>query len=204
VSAAFVRLVLASGSPRRHELLGRLLAHEVQPPTVGESQLPGEAADHYVVRLAREKAMSVAATNRDCVVLAADTAVLLDGEILGKPAGADDARRMLRSLSGRAHEVLTAMHLVFAEREASHLERATVRFMPLGTEIIEWYVASGEPTDKAGAYAVQGLGAVLVRGLEGNVQAVVGLPLSPLPSLFAAVGLELRRSDAALALSRRA
>lgn len=199
-----VRLILASGSPRRHALLARLLAHEVRSPDVDEARRPGEPSDRYVARMAGTKARAVAVGAGDCAVLAADTIVVVDDAVLGKPSDAADARRMLRLLAGRTHEVLTAVHVIFARAEAAHLERAAVRFAEASDELLDWYVASGEPDDKAGAYAVQGLGAVLVERLEGNVQAVVGLPLAPLPALFAAVGLHLARDGAALVLSRRA
>lgn len=184
------RLVLASQSPRRRELLEQLgLAPEVRPARTDESVLPGEAPRDYVLRVAREKARAVAGD----VVLAADTAVVLRGEVLGKPGDAEDARRMLRALSGTAHEVLTG---VCVRRAAVRLELAqvvatAVRFAPLAPAAIEWYVRTGEPLDKAGAYAIQGAGGAFVLGVDGSVSNVVGLPLAETAELLRRAGLAL-------------
>jgi septum formation protein len=184
------RLVLASQSPRRRELLEQLgLAPEVRPARTDESVLPGEAPRDYVLRVAREKARAVDGD----VVLAADTAVVLGGEVLGKPVGAEDARRMLRALSGSAHEVLTG---VCVRRAAVRLELAqvvstAVRFAPLTPAAIEWYVRTGEPLDKAGAYAIQGAGGAFVLGVDGSVSNVVGLPLAETADLLRRAGLAL-------------
>jgi septum formation protein len=184
------RLVLASQSPRRRELLEQLgLAPEVRPARTDESVLPGEAPRDYVLRVAREKARAVEGD----VVLAADTAVVLRGEVLGKPGGAEDARRMLRALSGSTHEVLTG---VCVRRGAVRLELAqvvstAVRFAPLAPAAIEWYVRTGEPLDKAGAYAIQGAGGAFVLGVEGSVSNVVGLPLAETADLLRRAGLAL-------------
>jgi septum formation protein len=184
------RLVLASQSPRRRELLEQLgLALEVRPARTDESVLPGEAARDYVLRVAREKARAVPGD----VVVAADTAVVLDGEVLGKPRDREDARRMLRALSGSAHEVLTG---VCVRRPAVRLELAqvvstAVRFAPLGAAAIEWYVSTGEPLDKAGAYAIQGAGGAFVLGVDGSVSNVVGLPLAETADLLRRAGLAL-------------
>ena len=151
------RLTLASQSPRRRELLAQLgLALEVRPAHADESVRPGEPPRDYVLRVAREKARAVPGD----LVLGADTAVVLGAEVLGKPAGAEDARRMLRALSGTDHEVLTA---VVVRRATPALEldavvATRVRFARLGEREIEWYVGTGEPLDKAGAYAIQGSG----------------------------------------------
>ena len=184
------RLVLASQSPRRRELLGQLgLALEVRPAHADESVAPGEAPRDYVLRVARDKARAVSGD----VVLAADTAVVLGAEVLGKPADAADARRMLRALSGTTHEVLTA---VVVRRTAIRLEldavvSTKVRFAPLSAAAVDWYVATGEPLDKAGAYAIQGAGGAFVLGVEGSVSNVVGLPLTETAALLRRAGLAL-------------
>jgi septum formation protein len=197
--ASTPRLVLASGSPRRRELLAGLgLRFAVRAADADETPLPDEPADEMVLRLAEEKARAVAeqvaaAGEADAVVLAADTTVVLDGEILGKPLDPADAARMLERLSGREHEVLTGLALVDLTREASAgaLERTRVRFTTLTSADVAWYVASGEPLDKAGAYGVQGLGALFVEAVEGNYTNVVGLPLPAVRRLFAALGYDL-------------
>ena len=192
-----MRVVLASQSPRRRELLASVgVSVEVRPSTTDESVLPGEAADAYVRRLAREKAGAVPASPGE-LVLAADTAVVLGSEILGKPRDEDDARRMLRALSGSTHVVLTGVH-ARARPEAGPAVRSetisvssAVRFITLSDERIAWYVATGEPLDKAGAYAVQGAGGSLVRGIAGSVSNVVGLPLAETLALLGRLGLVL-------------
>jgi septum formation protein len=192
------RLVLASGSPRRRELLAGLgLAFEVRPVDLDEAVLPGEEPRSYVERLARAKA---AACGRDSeVILAADTTVVLDGAILGKPAGASEAEAMLGRLAGREHVVLTGVTVLEAAsgREATEVETSRVRIAPLSPERVRWYVATGEPLDKAGAYAIQGLGALLVEEVHGNYTNVVGLPLPLTGRLFGELGYDL------LAFSRR-
>jgi len=150
---------------------------------------PGEPPRDYVLRVAREKARAVPGD----LVLAADTAVVLGDEVLGKPEGDDDARRMLRALSGTDHEVLTA---VVVRRTAPALEldalvATRVRFERLGAREIDWYVATGEPLDKAGAYAIQGAGGAFVRSVEGSVSNVVGLPLAETAELLRRAGLPL-------------
>lgn len=184
------RLVLASQSPRRRELLGQLgLALEVRPAHADESVAPGEPPRDYVLRVARDKARAVPGE----LVLAADTAVVLGGEVLGKPEGEEDARRMLRALSGTDHEVLTA---VVVRRTAPALEldavvATRVRFAPLSAREIDWYVGTGEPLDKAGAYAIQGAGGAFVLAVEGSVSNVVGLPLAETAALLRRAGLAL-------------
>jgi septum formation protein len=189
------RLVLASQSPRRRELLAQLgVALEVRPAHADEAVLPGEAPRDYVLRVARDKARAV----QGDVVLAADTAVVLGGEVLGKPADAGDARRMLRALSGTTHDVLTA---VVVRRAAIRLEldalvATRVRFAALSPGEVDWYVATGEPLDKAGAYAIQGAGGAFVLAVEGSVSNVVGLPLAETAALLARAGLPLPWSAA--------
>ncbi|MGD1146363.1 MAG: Maf family nucleotide pyrophosphatase [Thermoanaerobaculaceae bacterium] len=199
-----VRLVLGSGSPRRLELLGRLgLVVEVIAPGVDETQLPGESPPLHALRVARLKARWVSERFHDRPVLAADTVVALGEAVYGKPRNRAEAASMLAELAGRTHTVLTALVLHFMGREACHLEAAAVTMVPFRRELVEWYVATGEGDDKAGAYAVQGGGAILVERVEGNVEAVMGLPLAPLPALCAEVGLCLAREGDRLALSRR-
>jgi septum formation protein len=186
------RLVLASQSPRRRELLGQLgLALEIRPADTDERVLPGAPARDYVLRVAREKARAVPGD----VVLAADTAVVLRGEVLGKPLDAEDARRMLRALSGTRHEVLTG---VCVRRNASALGveldavvATEVAFARLGDAEIDWYVGTGEPLDKAGAYAIQGSGGAFVEEVRGSVSNVVGLPLAETAALLRRAGFPL-------------
>jgi septum formation protein len=192
-----MRLVLASQSPRRRELLASVgIPVDVRPADTDESVRVGEGADEYVRRLAREKARAVACSECE-LVLAADTAVVLGNEILGKPRDEDDARRMLRALSGRTHVVATGVHGLAAgatgsaPREETIAVSSAVRFVTLSEERIAWYVATGEPLDKAGAYAVQGAGGSLVRGIAGSVSNVVGLPLAETLALLGRLGLSL-------------
>ena len=198
-------LILASASPRRRELLGALgLAIECVPADIDERQRDREAPPVHVLRIAREKAAVAAALRSDGPVLGADTIVALGETILGKPASRADARRMLGLLSGRTHAVLTAVCVIWEGREATHLEVANVTFIPVPPALLDWYLATGEGDDKAGAYAVQGLGGALVERVEGNVQAVVGLPLAPLSGLLARVGVGVVVTGTVLALSRLA
>ena len=146
----------------------------------------------------------MAALHPSLPVLGADTVVTLGERIFGKPASRADAAAMLADLAGRTHVVLTALAIRWEEREATHLESARVVIVPYVQPLFDWYVATGEGDDKAGAYAVQGKGAALVERVEGNVQAVMGLPLAPLPALLAKVGLELTVDGDRLLLSRRA
>ena len=174
-------LVLASASPRRRELLNQIgLQFEVRPADIDESPLPDEKPSAYVLRLARSKAAASAALGdgRE-LILAADTIVVLDERLLGKPESEAAAHQMLADLSGRNHQVLTGVALCHQARalEVSAVERTEVFFSHLSESEIAWYVASGEPLDKAGAYGVQGLGGLFVERLEGNYSNVVGLPL---------------------------
>jgi septum formation protein len=186
-------IVLASGSPRRRELLGHLrVPFRVIVPDVDESARPGEAPRDLVSRLASEKAAAVAAgldgEAADTAVLAADTVVEVDGEVLGKPADEADARRMLRRLSGRSHRVHTGVALRCGARTAAETVTTIVTFVPLTSAMIEWYLATGEPFDKAGAYAIQGTGGVFVDTVRGSVSNVVGLPLTTVAHLLEAAG----------------
>ncbi len=171
------RLVLASGSPRRRELLDRLgVAFEVVVPDVDESRHPGEPPDGYVRRVAAEKALAI--NEPDAVVIAADTAVVLGDEVLGKPAGPEDAVRMLASLAGRSHLVMTGVAVVHPDGEVmTHVDITTVTMAALSDVEIARYVASGEALDKAGAYAFQGVAGVFIERIDGDPWNVMGLPL---------------------------
>ena len=178
--AALPRLVLASASPRRAEILRAVgWGFEAAPANIDEAPRGGETPVAYVERLAREKAGAAALSRLFGLVLGADTVVVCEGELLGKPRDDGEARRMLRALRGRWHEVLTGVALVRAEdaRAAVAPERTRVRFAEMSDAEIDWYVATGEPSDKAGAYAVQGRAALFVEGIEGDYWNVVGLPV---------------------------
>ncbi len=205
MSGAAPRLVLASASPRRRDLLARLgLEFSVDVPDVDETPGPGEDPPAHAMRIAAAKASAVAARRPDVAVLAADTVVALGRRIFGKPASRPQAAAMLAELAGRTHTVFTATVLRCGGREADHLETARVSLVSGPPELYDWYVGTGEVDDKAGAYAVQGKGAVLVERVEGNVQAVMGLPLAALPRLFEALDLRLVVAGDLLVRSRRA
>ena len=176
--AGTLRLLLASSSPRRAEILGALgIPFDVAAVDVDESLLPGESGRDAAVRLARAKAAAAAALHSGKWVLAADTLVLIDGTVLGKPRDDAEAAAMLRRLAGREHWVVTAVSLLKdAGPEIAAVEESRVRIAPLDEEEIRWYVATGEPRDKAGAYAVQGLGARFVESVDGSFSNVMGLP----------------------------
>jgi septum formation protein len=172
-------LVLASGSPRRRELLTAAgIAFEAVPVEIDETLFNNETAHEHVRRLAKEKAAAAFANRPDAVVLGADTIVLAYDGILGKPRDAEDAARMLRALSGRAHEVLTGVAVVSARGSAVEVARTRVWFHPLSDAEIADYIASGEPHDKAGAYAIQGLASKFVDRIDGSYSNVVGLPVA--------------------------
>lgn len=171
-------LVLASGSPRRRQLLEMLgLSFRVVAPEVDETHRKDEPPDAYVVRLARAKAAAVAAREREAVVLAADTTVVVRGSVLGKPRSPAEAVAMLAQLQGRTHQVLSAVAVAQGERLEHALDVTDVTFRSLGEAELVGYVATGEPLDKAGAYAIQGQGAALVEGIRGDFFSVMGLPL---------------------------
>ncbi|WP_426809566.1 Maf family protein [Pseudomonas sp. WOUb67] len=184
-------LYLASGSPRRRELLTQIgVPFTVVSAPIDESPLPNESAPAYVERLARAKAAAgLASVAGPAVVLGADTAVVLDGRILGKPENREDALAMLADLSGREHQVLTAVALSDGLRTQSLCVTSQVRFRVISADEAQRYWASGEPSDKAGGYAIQGLGAVFVTGLSGSYSAVVGLPLSETAELLGTFGI---------------
>lgn len=173
-------LVLASASPRRTEILTAVgWPFEAQPAHIDETRLEGESPEDFVSRLARAKAERVAGTRLFGLVLGADTTVVVDGHVLEKPRDEEDARRMLRLMSERWHEVLTGIALVSAEsgRAVTGLERTRVRFAAMTDEEIAWHVETGSVLDKAGAYAIQGRAALFIEGIEGDYWNVVGLPV---------------------------
>ncbi|BCJ05317.1 MULTISPECIES: Maf family protein [Pseudomonas] len=180
------QLYLASGSPRRRELLTQIgVPFTVVSAPIDETPLPGEAPAAYVERLAQAKAVAgFAHTDGAGVVLGADTTVVLDGQILGKPENREQALAMLGDLSKREHQVLTAVALTDGQRSISRCVSTTVRFRTISFEEALRYWDSGEPVDKAGGYAIQGLGAVFVSAIEGSYSAVVGLPLSETAELL--------------------
>ncbi len=184
--------MLASASPRRRELLARLgLAPQIRPADVDETPHAGEPARDLVLRLARAKADAVA--KDDEVVLAADTIVVLDGLPLGKPRDLDEASVMLHRLSGRIHEVHTGVAVQHPAGQDATLVTTRVHFRPLTDDEIAWYLGTGEPLDKAGAYGLQGAGAVLVDRIEGSDTNVIGLPLAETVALLVEAGMDVLR-----------
>jgi nucleoside triphosphate pyrophosphatase len=180
-------LILASASPRRAELLASAgFRFEVASADVDETPLADESPAAYALRVAHDKAAAAGARSRESrdVILAADTVVVSDGRILGKPKNSDDARRMLRLLAGAVHDVLTAVVVKGPAGEFAEVETTRVRFLPLEDAQIEWYVASGEPEGKAGAYAIQGRAARFIDRIEGSWSNVVGLPLATVSRLL--------------------
>ena len=178
-------LILASRSPRRAQLLTAAgVAFEVLAADVDETPLPNEAPAAYVERLAIEKARAVLALRPAARVLGADTTVTVDSEILGKPLDDEDAERMLRKLSGRVHLVHTGVAVVSARGVQSGVDTTRVWFDPMTDEDISWYVATGEPVDRAGAYAIQGFGSRFIPRIEGSYSNVVGLPVAMVSSIL--------------------
>ncbi len=185
-------LCLASASPRRRELLAQIrVPHEIEPAEVDEARLPGEPPRDYVLRLARENALSVRARRPPGQpVLAADTAVVLEESVFGKPRDEQDALEMLATLGGRTHQVLTAIALAAGAEVATALSVSAVHLRVLTELERTAYWRSGEPRDKAGAYAIQGLGAVFVERLSGSYSGVMGLPLFETAQLLQAAGIQ--------------
>ncbi len=181
--------MLASRSPRRLDLLARI-GHvpDVVPADIDETQHVGESAVDYVKRLSREKALAIHDLHPDAVVIGADTCVELDGVVLGQPADREEARRTLQTLSGRTHNVHTAVTVVWGsgdmQRVETVLDTARVTFQPLSGHLLEWYLDTGESFGKAGAYALQGQGGILATRVQGSVSTVVGLPLRPTAGLL--------------------
>jgi septum formation protein len=186
-----MKLVLASGSPRRKQLLEQLgLKFAISVPDVDETPRPAEDPAVYVRRVALAKALAVEAPD-DALVIAADTTVEIDGEILAKPFDAEEAARMLAQLAGRTHRVHTGVAMRRGDDRAGEVVTSLVTFTPISAEVIEWYVATGEPLDKAGAYAIQGIGGVLVQKVDGSVSNIVGLPLDTVVRLAGELGVDL-------------
>ena len=163
--------------------------HEVHPADVNETLLAGELPVPHAERLARAKALTVAEREPNAVVIGADTIVVVDNEILGKPKDRDDAYRMLKALSGREHRVVTAVAVARGGEVVSSVEEVLVTFRDLGDEEISGYIATGEPMDKAGSYGIQGYGATIVQKVDGDFFAVMGLPLVRLVSLMKSIGI---------------
>lgn len=188
-----MRLVLASGSPRRARLLEQIgFEFEVIAPDVDEARFPGEAPDSYVERVARAKAAAVAGVDR--LVVAGDTAVVHEGRVMGKPAHPDEARSMLERLQGTVHEVFTGLAVASFEDEVvvrSLVDVTEVEFLPMTAEEISDYVDSGEPFGRAGAYTLQGIGSRYISRVSGSPWTVIGLPIHLVPRLIQAAGLEL-------------
>ena len=171
-------IILASASPRRRELLGRICDFEVRPSDCDEKCDKTDPAQ-YVTELSQRKAHATRAENGDTVI-AADTSVFLDGEMLNKPRDKADAKRMLKALSGRIHSVYTGVTVISNGRSVSFCEKTDVEFYGLSSELISEYAESGEPLDKAGAYGIQGKGCVLVKRIDGDYFNVMGLPVARL------------------------
>ena len=183
-------MILASASPRRRELLTQIGVHfSVTPADIDETPFRGEEPAAYVERMAREKAHAIAITSGDEAVLGADTTVVCQGEILVKPADAVEAIAMLTSLSGRSHQVMTAVALAQGGSIRSQVVTTQVSFRALSAQEIQDYVATGEPMDKAGAYGIQGLGAILVADIQGSYSNVVGLPLTETAAMLREAGV---------------
>jgi septum formation protein len=192
------RVVLASGSPRRHQLLSLIgIDHEVNPANIDETMRPREAPRRHAERLAREKASIVAVRDPDLITIGADTVVVINRKVLGKPADTNDAARMLGMLSGREHTVITAVAVARGRKLRSAIEEVRVKFRRLREDEIEAYIATGEPMDKAGAYGIQGFGATIVERIEGDYFAVMGLPLVRLVGLMRDVGVRYRFGELA-------
>lgn len=188
-AAAAVRVILASGSPRRRDLLTLVgLQHEIIPADVDESAHDAESPSTHAERLALAKAEAIAVQHPDALVLAADTIVVVDGDILGKPRDEAHARQMLSRLSGRSHTVITGVAAARAGEAHSDVEQVAVTFRPLTAAEIADYVRTGEPMDKAGAYGIQGYGATIVERIDGDYFAVMGLAVVRLLRLCARLG----------------
>lgn len=183
-------VILASQSPRRRELLALVgIAHAVQPADIDETQWPGEDPRAHCERLAREKVAAIAGHEPNALVIGSDTIVILDGEVLGKPGDEAEARATLARLSGQSHVVMTAVAAQWRGQERSAVVEVGVTFHELSAQEIAAYVATGEPMDKAGAYGIQGYGATIVKRVDGDYFAVMGLPLQRLVRLLAELGV---------------
>ena len=189
-------MVLASSSPRRRELLELIgISHEVQPANIDETMRPREAPRRHAERLAREKASAMATRDPETITIGADTVVVINRKVLGKPSDREQAAWMLGMLSGREHTVITAVAVSRGKKLRSAIEEVRVKFRRLRDHEIEAYIATGEPMDKAGAYGIQGYGATIVERIEGDYFAVMGLPLVRLIGLMRDVGVNYRFGD---------
>ena len=185
-----LRVILASQSPRRRELLNLVgIAHEVQPADIDETYLTGERPREHAERLARGKTEVIVEREPDAVVIGSDTIVVVDGDVLGKPADDSDAARMLARLAGRSHTVITAVAVAWRGETRSAVEEVGVTFHPLTSKEIDAYIATREPMDKAGAYGIQGYGATIVSRVDGDYFAVMGLPLQRLTRVLGTLGI---------------
>lgn len=187
-----MRIILASSSPRRRELLQSIgMQFEVQPSSVPEVRETNEDVTRYVSRLAAQKAEEVAERNRDAWVIAADTVVFLDGSVLEKPVSEEDARLMLRGIRGREHTVYTGVALFCSARKYrdTRVVDTRVTMTAMSDHEVHWYVQTGEPMDKAGSYAVQGIGAMFIESISGNYTNVVGLPVTTLIEMMKTAGI---------------
>ena len=184
------QVVLASSSPRRRELLALVgISHQVRPANIDETLRPRETPRRYAERLAREKATAVATRDPNMITIGADTIVVINRKILGKPADAEQAGAMLRQLSGREHTVVTAIAVSRGKKLRSAVDEVRVRFRKLRADEIDAYIATGEPMDKAGAYGIQGYGATIVECIDGDYFAVMGMSLVRLVGLLRDVGV---------------
>ena len=187
----FLPILLASASPRRRDLLQAAgIPFEVDAPLVDETRRPTEGAEAYVERMAREKATAAAVRHPERVVLAADTIVVVGERVLGKPLDSADAAAMLRALSGRSHLVMTAVAVARNGSVQTAVDRTMVRMRRIGEDEIGAYVSTGEPLDKAGAYAIQGCAQAFIEGIDGALDTVIGLPISRARALLREVGVE--------------
>ena len=186
-----MQIILASQSPRRQELLGLMkIPYIVRIADIDETMDPAQAPFDEVVRISRRKALAIE-KEKDDLIIAADTIVVCDGKVLGKPHSAEEAKQMLRSLSGRTHQVMTGVTVLRADALHSHTEVTDVTFRTLSDRQIEAYVATGEPMDKAGSYGIQGGAALFVEGISGDYYNVVGLPVCKLQQMLEQMAPEL-------------
>lgn len=176
-----MHVILSSGSPRRKELLSLLgIPFHIEIPNISEVRRRNESPRRFCSRISREKASVIAERYRDALVIGADTVVVVDDRILGKPLDEDQAREFLTLLKDRTHDVFTGYTIILGDRARSRVIRTSVRFKAMTEEEISWYIASGEPMDKAGAYAVQGIASMFISGIRGSYTNVIGLPVSEL------------------------
>ena len=188
--------VLASASPRRRELLSGIgLAFDIDKPDIEESPIRGETASDYVRRLAGEKARTVLQRQSNRLILAADTTVVIDGDILEKPKSKGEGVAMLHRLSGARHQVMTGVSMIDAERESSFVSTSYVIFRVLAEDEILWYWNTGEPRDKAGGYGLQGAGGAFIEAINGSYSNVIGLPLAETVSLLRSFGVKVMQNN---------